>query len=172
MEDFPMVNEIERKFFIDSFDIPDEILAELTHSGTHVFIRQGYLSTGDPEERVREKVSASGTKSYVRTIKTGSGLSREENEWDISQEEFEATWKATEGRRVEKTRYKYPMVGGLVAEIDFYSNDLIGLVTAEVEFPDTRSAKEFVPPKWFKRDVTNDDRFKNKNLAINGRPVI
>ena len=166
------MNEIERKFYINSFDVPDEILAELVHSGNHTFIRQGYIRVDDPEERVREKVSASGTKSYVRTIKTGSGLSREENEWDISQEEFEKAWEKTEGRRVEKTRYKYPMVGGLVAEVDFYSNDLIGLVTAEVEFPDLRSAQEFVPPKWFRKDVTDDPKFKNKSLAVNGRPVI
>ena len=167
-----MVNEIERKFFIDSFDIPDEILAELVHSGNHVFIRQGYLSTGDPEERVREKTYPDGKTVYVRTIKSGSGLVRSEDETEISQEEFEEVWEKTEGKRVEKTRYKYPMVGGLVAEIDFYSNDLIGLVTAEVEFPDLRSAKEFVPPKWFRKDVTDDCRFKNKNLATNGRPVI
>ena len=167
-----MANEIERKFFINSIDIPDEILAEITHSGTHIFIRQGYLSVDDPEERVREKTYPDGKTVYVRTIKSGSGLSREENEWDISQEEFEDAWEKTEGKRVEKTRYKYPMVGGLVAEIDFYSNDLIGLVTAEVEFPDLRSAQAFVPPKWFRKDVTEDSRFKNKNLAINGRPDI
>lgn len=164
--------EIERKFYINSFDIPDEVLAELTHSGKHTFIRQGYLRVDDPEERVREKVSASGERSYVRTIKSGSGLVRSEEEIDISPAEFFRAWGATEGRRVEKTRYRYPMVGGLTAEIDFYSNDLIGLVTAEVEFPDLRSANEFVPPKWFGKDVTEDARFKNKNLAVNGRPVI
>ena len=166
-----MANEIERKFHINSFDIPDEILTEITRS-RHVFIRQGYIFLEDPEERIRETVYPDEKIVYTRTLKSGSGLVRSEEEIPLSPGEFFSAWAATEGKRVEKTRYRYPLVGGLVAEVDFYSDSLIGLVTAEVEFPDIRSAQEFVPPKWFGKDVTEDSRFKNKSLAVNGRPVI
>ena len=147
--------EIERKFLVKS--IPD-----LTGI-IPVYIRQGYLKIADPEERVREKRSAKG-KSYVHTVKGGYGLCRSETETEISAEEFEKKWPLTKGHRVEKARYKIPYAG-LIIELDVYLNKLDGLHVAEVEFDSVEQAENFIPPEWFGRDVTNDAKYKNKNLA-------
>ena len=63
-----------------------------------------------------------------------------------------------------------PLADGLKAEVDFYRGDLDGLCTVEVEFPSAAAAAAFAPPDWFGTDVTSDKRFKNQNLALQGRP--
>jgi CYTH domain-containing protein len=36
---------------------------------------------------------------------------------------------------------------------------------AEVEFKTKSQAKDFSPPPWFDSEVTDDEKFKNRNLA-------
>ena len=80
------------------------------------------------------------------------------------------------GRRLEKTRYRIDLAGaGLdrradVAEVDIYHGSLAGLSVAEVEFASESSAAEFVPPHWFGRELTGDDRWSNAQLARHGLP--
>ena len=151
------MNEIERKFIADKTKMPVP--------SSSVDIRQGYVALDEngSEVRLREKGGM-----YYLTVKSGGGLERMESEIQISEEEFEKLWIFTEGRRVEKIRYKIPLEGGLVCELDIFSGALKGLVTAEVEFKDLSTAESFVPPVWFGEEVTRDSRYKNKNLAVKG----
>jgi adenylate cyclase len=149
--------EVERKFLLDS-------LPEGLDAGER--IEQGYLAI-DPagsEVRVRRK----GAKTLM-TVKTGTGLVRGEEEFTLDGELFERLWAMTEGRRVAKTRYLVP-VGSDRAEVDVYEGALSGLLTAEVEFPDEAAARAFEPPPWLGRDVTDDPRYGNRALAVNGIP--
>ena len=57
------------------------------------------------------------------------------------------------------------------AEIDLYKGPLAGLKTAEVEFEDTAAADAFSPPAWFARELTEDGRYSNTRLAIEGLPA-
>lgn len=49
--------------------------------------------------------------------------------------------------------------------MDIYNDDLDGLVTVETEFSSEEQAEAFVKPSWFGDDITEDKRYKNKNLA-------
>ena len=42
---------------------------------------------------------------------------------------------------------------------------------AELEFPDEDAARGFEPPAWLGREVTEDDAYKNRALAVEGRPA-
>lgn len=150
--------EIEKKF----------LLRHLPTGITNgIKILQGYLSVGNPEVRVRAK----GEKFFL-TRKGGAGLVRYEEEYEISKEAFEILWSLTEDARIEKTRYEIIGLDGLIWEVDEFQTPLTeGLFTAEVELQDESVIPEIPSAlaEVIERDVTTDETYKNKNLAINGR---
>jgi adenylate cyclase len=149
--------EIERKWLLTA---PP---AAMPAAGQH--IRQGYVARdGNVEVRVRIIDATS-----LLTIKVGAGLARREIELEISVAEAGELWPATEGRRVEKVRYRVP-AGDHVAEVDVYEGALAGLRTVEVEFASEADAISFVAPPWFGDEVTGDPRWSNASLAANGKP--
>jgi adenylate cyclase len=151
--------EIERKFLVEQ--LPPDL-----DSHPHREIEQGYLAiTDDVEVRVRRY----GDDAFL-TIKSSGGESRVEEEIEIDRRRFVALWPLTDGRRIEKRRYRIPAGDGLTLELDVYHGRLEGLVTAEVEFESVDDAAAFVPPDWLGRDVTDDRRYKNQRLATRGLP--
>jgi CYTH domain-containing protein len=153
--------ELERKFLVA--ELPDD-LERYPNSR----IVQGYLVIGadGAEVRVRRR-----DQQAFLTVKQGTGLVRREEEIDISGLQFDRLWPLTDGRRVEKTRHLISRPDGLVIELDVYEGALAGLLVAEVEFPSTAAAQRFTPPDWFAREVTDDDAYKNRRLAVDGLPV-
>jgi adenylate cyclase len=150
--------EIERKFLVDR--APDEL-------GEGDRIEQGYLAIGDDgvEVRVRRRGD-----DMTLTIKSGPGTTRTEEELAIDARRFESLWTLTEGRRVNKTRHLIPLGGDVTIELDVYSGDLDGLLTAEIEFPSLEASDAFTPPAWLGRDVTGDGDYANQALALKGLP--
>lgn len=153
-------NEVERKFLV----------AELP-SGLEQYpskeIEQLYVSI-TPEVRARRS-----NDDYFITAKSGKGLSRKEVELAISQEEYEALCLKVLGNVISKTRYLLAIGDGLVvkqdtAELDVFKDALTGLYLVEVEFKSEEDAERFVPLHWFGAEVTYDDAYKNRNLALNG----
>ncbi len=156
--------EIERKFLIDG--VP-AMVAYCPSSR----IFQGYvrIESDGTEERLRKEVYSDGTIEFTRTIKSGGDMVRKEVPVVITEEEFERDWGRTEGRVLEKTRYRIHD-GDKKIELDVYASSLLGLVVAEVEFTSSSEAKGYVVPAWFGKDVTEDKRYKNKRLAVDGFP--
>jgi len=151
--------EIERKFRLSH--IPHGIKKDKV-----VFIRQGYLVCGEVELRIREKNG-----KYFMTCKDGEGFVREEWEREIPSWMFKGLWPSTYGARIEKNRYVIEYSNSLVFEIDVFNGFLRGLIILEVEFPNEGVAESFELPVEFKGvEVTNDERYKNKRLAIFGIP--
>lgn len=127
---------------------------------------QGYIvADKDHEVRLRKK----GDK-YFKTIKTGSGKIRTEEEYKITKEQFEADWPQVESRILNKKRYKIPYQEHTI-ELDIYKDNLNELITAEVEFKNEKESNEFKLPEYFGTEVTDDSSYKNKNLALKGKPT-
>lgn len=148
--------EIERKYLLRA--LPPRAAA-----CPSVVIDQGYV----PGERIRERVrrlrDAAGTR-YVRTVKLGKGLARQEFEEETTEEIFQALWALTRGRRLQKRRYYVPD-GDLVWEVDAFLDRELHL--AELEIP----SEEFrvVVPEWLApyvvREVTHEKGYGNYSLA-------
>lgn len=149
--------EIERKYLLSALPSPDTL-------GLGEEIRQGYLDTGDPEIRVRQK-----GRHFFLTVKSGDGAQREEYEVEIPSATFEKIWPLTEGARIAKTRYTVPR-GEARWEIDEFRGPLAGLYLAEIEL--TSASQAVTTPAFLSvvKDVTEDPRYKNKNLATRGLP--
>lgn len=152
-----MGKEIEKKF----------LLRRLPTGITNgVKILQGYLSVGDPEVRVRVKGD-----QFFLTRKSGEGFVRSEEEYAISKEIFQILWSLTVNARIEKTRYEINGADGLLWEIDeFDAASGEKLFLTEVELPDVSIVLEIPPEiaRVIEKDITTDEMYKNKNLAING----
>jgi CYTH domain-containing protein len=154
-----MAHEIERKFLVK--ELPPEI-----DRYPHSEIIQGYLmiTDNDVEVRVRKRAGR-----CTHTVKSGTGLVRKEAQKDITEQEFFEHWPETQGKRVLKVRYDIDYEDVLI-ELDIYSGSLEGLIVVEVEFESEEESLRFEPPEWFGEEVTLDERYKNKNLALHGMP--
>jgi adenylate cyclase len=153
--------EVERKFLLSE---PPPGLG----SHPRKRIEQGYLAVGEDGVEVRIR-RCDGECSL--TVKSAPGLMRVEEELAIDERRFESLWELTQGRRVVKSRHLVPLQGGLTAEVDDYAGDLSALMTAEVEFPSAEASAGFDPPDWLGREVTGDERYANRSLAVRGAPA-
>lgn len=150
------MKEIERKFLLASVPAGVRDWAP---------IEQGYLVVGtDSAVRVRRQ----GDRCWL-TCKQGHGTVRDEWEVALTADQWETLWPATVAARVEKSRGRLD-VGGVPAVVDVFHGALEGLVLAEVEFGTEEDARAFVPPAWMAHDVTDDPRYGNRALAVDGLP--
>ncbi len=144
--------EIEKKYLVKFLPGLDE--------KKKVEVSQGYINMS-PEVRIRMMDD-----ECFLTSKGDGSLIREESETPISLDGFKILYGMIKGNLIEKTRIYVPISECYIAELDIYHGALEGLMTVEVEFPDKESVANFIPPIWFGDDITEDKRFKNKNLAM------
>ena len=149
--------EIERKFLVA--DLPDLTTARVEP------IRQGYLTS--PGDSVEVRIRQKGEHHYI-TMKSGSGLARVEHEAQIDAPAFSRLWPATATRRIEKTRWTAHLTNNCQFELDIFEGTLSELKLVEVEFSDPSATQAFVPPSWFGREVTENERFSNAFMALHG----
>lgn len=148
-----MATEIERKFLVVGDDWKG--LAKGT------LYRQGYLNR-DPHRTVRVRVA--GLSAFITVKGITVGATRQEFEYSIPMEDAEQLLALCEGPLIEKKRYVVEHQGHRW-EIDEFSGDNGGLVLAEVEL---RQENEVIDlPCWAGREVSDDPRYFNSNLAVN-----
>lgn len=158
------VLEIEKKWLILREDIPYDL-----EKADKYEIIQTYLNF-NPEMRVR---NINDGEMYIFTVKRDTeelGLTREEYEIYISEEEYYNLLKKQEGTTIYKTRYQLPDENGLIMAFDIFSGDFTGLAYMEIEFESEAAAEEYGNPEWVKKDITRDLNYKNGHLARYGIP--
>lgn len=180
-------SEIEKKYLIREsgleyatnallriYSSVDQLKRDILARGFH--IKQGYipLSKGfeladilgididfNPvEARLRQVTSQRENGVAYFTLKGEGDISRNEVEAELPIELFNKYWQITAGKRIEKVRLKKPFEG-YTLEIDVYT-DGRDLIVAEVEVPSIEIASKLTP---IGLDVTNNPKYKNKNLA-------
>ncbi|MCF8305264.1 MAG: hypothetical protein K9I71_01805 [Ignavibacteriales bacterium] len=151
--------EIERKFLIENLP---EGFADFPKKK----IKQVYVDyETDHRFRLREKDGV-----FIKTVKRGKGLVREESEEMVASDLFDEYWNKTHLPKIIKDRYHIPFKGKLI-ELDVFMENLSGLFVAEVEFHSVDESTQFEPPAWFGSEVTEDERFTNYLLALYGNPL-
>jgi adenylate cyclase len=148
----PDDEEIERRFLVPT-------APPTAGSGTRVV--QGYLPIALDGVTLRVRRYGEAT---VVTVKHGQGLKKAEREVEIAPEVFDALWPLTEGLRIEKTRHELAYCEATI-ELDCFEGPLAGLVIAEVEFESVNASRNFEPPDWFGRELTDDESYSNRRLA-------
>ncbi len=155
--------EIEKKWIIDKKSIPYNLSnAEI------VEIEQTYLCFS-PEIRVRKINGGEEYTFAVKTNITSDGMTRDEFEDNITEEEYNHLIKKREGNTIRKTRYQF-LDGEDLLAIDLFSGELEGLAYLEIEFENQEEANKFETPSWAIKDVISDLNYKNGHLARFGIP--
>lgn len=160
-----MAMEIERKFLVKGslLSRPDKIKE----------IKQHYLRKEEGfEERIRkttDMLSEYLTTKYTHTIKKGTGISREEEEEEITFTEFNNLCKDKILGSIIKTRYCVDRW-----ELDIYPvpDDIIPFMVMEIELEnENENLPELPDGITIVKEVTEDKKWKNANLAIKGFPL-
>lgn len=150
--------EIERKWLIDINDIPYNL-----DDYKFLLIEQAYISFS-PTIRIRKITNKS---EYILTIKSESkdnGLSRQEYEINISEEQYNQLLNKIEGNILSKNRYIIPY-DKYTLELDLFNGTYEGLGYVEIEYETLEQANEFIAPNWFKQELTGNKKFTNASLA-------
>lgn len=155
--------EIERKYLI--LPIPESFLE--SRDGCAVWeIEQIYLTAEPGTTRRIRKVTEDGDVRYYKTFKRRlSNLAAEEDEGQISREEYERYREQADPtlHPILKTRYRIPFEGQML-EFDIYP---FWQDRAILEIELESENQQTLIPDWVKviRDVTEDHRYKNVSLA-------
>lgn len=115
---------------------------------------------------------------YFLTIKSKGSHKRGELEAELPEEIYNKLLELhMQGSPVSKRRFTREIPGGHKLELDIFDTDerLKGLILLEVEFASEEEAESFVLPDFVMRlnpkMVTEDKRYGNLSLAINGLPT-
>lgn len=149
-----MGTEIERKFLINDDGWRSQA------EGVHY--RQGYLNRpNSPTVRVRTL----GEQGFLTIKGATMNSTRLEFEYEIPYEEAcEILDRLAVSPIVEKLRYTIPYEG-FIWEVDEFLGENLGLIFAEIELD--HPEQPFTRPPWIGREVTDDPRFYNINIASN-----
>ena len=161
--------EIERKFTIR------ELPAGLEEYPFH-HIEQAYLNVS-PVVRVRKEDD-----EYYLTYKGDGMMAREEYNLPLNRDAYYHLRDKSDGRIISKKRYLSPLPNpvfrekegvpgppsdySLTIELDIFDPPFAPLVMAEVEFGSRKAAENFIPPDWFKEDVTYLQEYHNSYMAL------
>lgn len=154
--------EIERKFLVNRSLMPD------ISSIKPIKILQGYLSSIYDllEVRVRSEEIDNNIEYYLILKDSGTKV-RNEICYKISKEEFDISIQLCGNKIINKIRYKIPHSkdNSKILELDIYSD--IDLIVCEYEGESEIDVDTLIPEEWFIKDITEDKKYKNFNIAMN-----
>ena len=145
--------EIERKFLVKRDKWNPNVEG--------VFYRQNYLSITD-QSVVRVRIK--GTEATLTVKSSGTGLTREEYQYEISVKDAENLLHLCPHKSIEKIRYKIDDQRHCW-DVDEFKGENGGLLMAEVELESETEA--VILPEWIGEEVTGDPRYYNATLIQN-----
>lgn len=159
------MKEIERKYLLK-----DSIISFIDEHALHGHKIIQFYTTITPIKGVRYRQMDD---RYFKTVKYGTGASREEKEVEISEKKFQKKFEERIKEPIRKNRYMYHFEGKEYS-IDVFKKAFKGLYILEIEFPNMEDFEQFKLPSLLKahviKDVSFDESFKNKSMVLHGRP--
>lgn len=169
MKEEKMNKEIERKYAVKN--LPKGLKVEKIIRIKQAFLYRDKLTI----VRIRDirQIYPEVNQEYVYTLKFKGDIEYNNNydigkkyeiENAISKEYFEKLIEKPISKIIEKTRIVIPIQNNLKVELDIYYHYLDGLLTAEIEFPDEETAKNFQKPEWLGEEL-GYKKLSNRKLS-------
>ncbi len=158
-----MGREIERKFIVDKYPAIGIHKNSIHYCETN--IEQGYFRDGLTRIRITDYGIYGENPQAFLTIKSKrNGISRYEFEYEVPVEDGYHMMELFCEDVVQKTRYRFKEEGK-IWEVDIFKEDNDGLILAEIELKS--EDEDIVLPYFIGREVTDEEKYYNKNLAKN-----
>lgn len=149
--------EIEHKFIVDKKHIDLFINSNFNTSS----IKQGYVIDDSQKGILRVRIK-DDKKAYLTYKRSTTEYDKHiEIETEIPLDEANLLFDECQ-RKITKKRYIVPFEGN-DWEVDIFDDKLDGLIIAEIEIPSVD--KQYNKPEWVGKNVTDDSKFSNRNLA-------
>ena len=145
--------EIERKFTVNK--IPKKITKSFVIEQFYMLIDKDFV------QRLR---IFDDKKAIISLKQSCSGLKRYEFEYEIPLVDAQKIISIGNFLSIKKIRHEL-IIDNIKWEIDQFLEKNKGLVIAEVELQ--KEDQKLNLPKWIEKDVTNQNKYYNYNLAIN-----
>ena len=145
--------EIERKFTVNK--IPKKI--------TNSFVIKQFYMLIDKDFVQRLRIF-DNKKAIISLKQNCSGLKRYEFEYEIPLVDAQKIISIGNFLSIKKIRHEL-IIDNIKWEVDQFLEKNKGLVIAEVELQNEDQKLNL--PKWIEKDVTNQNKYYNYNLAIN-----
>ena len=145
--------EIERKFTVNK--IPEKI--------TNSFVIEQFYMLIDKDFVQRLRIF-DDKKAIISLKQNCSGLKRYEFEYEIPLVDAQKIISIGNFLSIKKIRHEL-IIDNIKWEVDQFLEKNKGLVIAEVELQNEDQKLNL--PKWIEKDVTNQNKYYNYNLAIN-----
>ncbi len=156
---------VEKKYLLN--DSVDSLLKK--HKRSKKSISQFYTQIKICKEVRYRKIN----KTFYKTVRTGSEVRENEVDKNISKRKYRQAKDKKIGKILKKERFTLADTYENFA-IDSYKKHLKNLNILEITFNTLDEARAFQLPDIFKvyikKDVSDDDRYRNKNLALLGNP--
>lgn len=150
--------EIERKFLVK--DIKDLDLSKYNHKT----IIQDYLYVDKFTAIRKRKITENNINKYIYTVKTAKvGISVNEIEKDISEDEYNNLSLNSKYNTIKKERYLIPFDKYNI-ELDIFKGIYQEITFAEIEFPSETIAFNVELPNWFGPELSC--KITNSQMAI------
>ena len=145
--------EIERKFTVNK--IPKKITKSFVIEQFYMLIDKDFV------QRLR---IFDDKKAIISLKQNCSGLKRYEFEYEIPLVDAQKIISIGNFLSIKKIRHEL-IIDNIKWEVDQFLEKNKGLVIAEVELQ--KEDQKLNLPKWIEKDVTNQNKYYNYNLAIN-----
>jgi CYTH domain-containing protein len=143
--------EIERKFLL----VSDGWISGVTQTFSY---KDGLLAHfGQGKARIRHR----GDRAWVTIKRPRFGISRAEYEYEIPTKDTDDLFALCGLPHIEKIRHIVPYAG-LIWMVDIHQGPLAGIEFAEVQLDHPEHS--ITLPPWVGEEVTNDLRYRKRNL--------
>ncbi|MCD6068063.1 MAG: hypothetical protein K0S33_2889 [Bacteroidetes bacterium] len=149
-----MTYEIEHKY-----SVKPEIW-KTVHPDKSVEVKQAYLHS-DPDKTIR--IRTMDSKGYITIKGKTVGASRPEYEYEIPHADALELIAGFATQVIEKRRH-YVDYNGNTWEVDEFFGSNRGLMIAEIEL--SHEGQVYDLPEWIDKNITEDKRYSNSNLAL------
>lgn len=150
--------EIERKFLVKNLESIDLSKYEKKE------IIQDYLYVDNFTAIRKRKTTSGNITKYTYTVKTDKkGISVNEIEKDITEEQYNGLKLNDKFNSISKTRYVIPYISNLLIELDVFHGVYDGIKFAEIEFENEEQARNIELPTWFEEEISG--KISNSEMA-------